>query len=180
MRQSRSTVILYSLIGTAVALGFFGHGVLGAKGEEKFGALVTGTYDKLLGGSMSTDTATSIVNVIGWIDIGLAAVFAALVIGAIRHKAFAYSPVAIGLFVWAAIWGFLTALSRFTAVLNGAEVWDVVERGPNYLAPAALVYLIYRIRKTEAQPPFATAAPSELAQMNGQQDKPEGVLAGIR
>jgi hypothetical protein len=94
---------------------------------------------KLLGGSMSTDTATSIVNVIGWVDIGLAAAFMALVIGAIRRKAFAYSPVAIGLFGWAATWGFLTALSRFTAVLNGAQVWDVVERGPNYLAPAALV-----------------------------------------
>src|SRR5215216_1318312 len=65
MRQSRSTVIIYSLIGTGVALGFFGHGVLGAKGEEKFVGLITGSYDKLLGGSMSTDTATTIVNVIG-------------------------------------------------------------------------------------------------------------------
>ena len=56
----------------------------------------------------------------------------------------------MGLFAWAAIWGFLTALSRFTAVLNGAQVWDVVERGPNYMAPAGLVYLIYRIRKDRA------------------------------
>ena len=178
MRQSRSTVILYSLIGTAVALGFLGHGVLGAKGNEKFVDLVTGSYDKVLGGSMSTDTATSIVNVIGWVDIGLAAAFVALVIGAIRRKAYAFSPVAIGLFVWAATWGLLTALSRFTAVLNGAEVWDVVERGPNYLAPAALVYLIYRVRKVDAEATVATATPSELAQVNGQHGKPERALAG--
>jgi hypothetical protein len=139
MRRTPSTNILYAILGSGVALAFLGHGILGAKGEEKFVGLVTGSYDKLLGGSMSTDTATSIVNVIGWVDIGLAAAFMALVIGAIRRKAFAYSPVAIGLFGWAATWGFLTALSRFTAVLNGAQVWDVVERGPNYLAPAALV-----------------------------------------
>src|ERR687897_2142653 len=180
MRRSRSITILYSILGSGFALAFLGHGILGAKGEAKFAALVTGTYDQLLGGSMSESTATTWVNVIGWLDIALAVVFVGLVIAAIGQKAIAYSPVAMGLFAWAAIWGFLTALSRFTAVLNGAEVWDVVERGPNYLAPAALVYLIYRIRKTEAQPPFATAAPSELAQMNGQQDKPEGALAGIR
>ena len=179
MRQSRSTVILYSLIGTAVALGFFGHGILGAKGEEKFVDLVTGSYDKLLGGSMSTDTATSIVNVIGWVDIALAAAFVVLVVGAIRRKAYAFSPVAIGLFVWAATWGFLTALSRFTAVLNGAEVWDVVERGPNYLAPAALVYLIYWIRKSEAEP-LEAAAPSGRAQVNGKHEKPERAIAGAR
>src|ERR687897_1953011 len=180
MRRSRSITILYSILGSGVALAFLGHGILGAKGQASFIELVTGTYDKVLGGSMSESTATTWVNVIGWLDIALAVVFVGLVIAAIAQKAIAYSPVAMGLFAWAAIWGFLTALSRFTAVLNGAEVWDVVERGPNYLAPAALVYLIYRIRKTEAQPPFATAAPSELAQMNGQHEKPEGALAGIR
>ena len=57
----------------------------------------------------------------------------------------AYSPIALGLFGWAIIWGFLTALSRYTAEdFAGIAIWDVVERGPNYLAPAALVYLIYR------------------------------------
>src|SRR5215216_3000403 len=173
MRRSRSTNILYAILGSGVALAFLGHGILGAKGEEKFVALVTGTYDKLLGGSISDSAATTIVNVIGWLDIALAVVFAGLVIAAITQKAIAYSPVAIGLFAWAAAWGFLTALSRFTAVLNGADVWDVVERGPNYMAPAALVYLIYRMRKTEAEPPFAASAPSELAQVNGQHEKPD-------
>ena len=45
------------------------------------------------------------------------------------------------------VWGFLTALSRFTAVMNGAEIWDVVERGPNFMLPAALVYMVYKVRQ---------------------------------
>jgi hypothetical protein len=141
---------LYGLLGAGVVLAFFGHGVLGAKGEEKFVGLVTGTYDKVLGGTMSTDTATSIVNVIGWIDIALAVVFLGLTVAAVMRKQIAYSPLAMYLFGWAVLWGFLTALSRFTAELNGKEIWDVVERGPNFLLPAALVYLIYRAHQTHA------------------------------
>src|SRR5215213_743324 len=167
MRRSRSTTILYSVLGSGVALAFLGHGIVGAKGEEKFVALVTGTYDKLLGGSMSDSAATTIVNVIGWLDIALAVVFAGLVIAAITQKAIAYSPVAIGLFAWAAAWGFLTALSRFTAVLNGAEVWDVVERGPNYTAPAGLAYLIYRVRKDRAVKLEAGHVIADTAPVNG-------------
>jgi hypothetical protein len=169
MSQSRSTTILYSILGSGVALAFLGHGILGAKGEEKFVGLVTGTYDKLLGGSMSAGTATTWVNVIGWLDIALAAVFAGLVVAAIMRKAVAYSPLAIGLFAWAAAWGFLTALSRFTAVLNGAEVWDVVERGPNYLLPAGIAYLIYRVRKDETTSrPAATF--DRVAATNGKRE----------
>src|SRR5215203_4098159 len=51
-------------------------------------------------GSMSDDTATTLVNVIGWLDIALAVVFAGLVVAAIARKAIAYSPLAIGLFAW--------------------------------------------------------------------------------
>jgi hypothetical protein len=178
MRRSRSTTILYSILGSGVALAFLGHGVLGAKGEEKFVALVTGTYDKLLGGSMSDSTATTIVNLIGWIDIALAVVFAGLVIAAIAQKAIAYSPLAMALFAWAAAWGFLTALSRFTAVLNGAEVWDVVERGPNYMAPAGLLYLIYRIRKDQAVKLPASETVAGVAIANGKRREPKRELAG--
>jgi hypothetical protein len=176
MRRTPSTNILYAILGSGVALAFLGHGILGAKGEEKFVALVTGNYDKLLGGSMSDSTATTWVNVIGWLDITLAIVFAGLVVAALTKKAIAYSPVAIGLFAWAATWGFLTALSRFTAILNGAEVWDVVERGPNYMLPAGLVYMIYRIRKDEATKAPAGETVAEVAIVNGGEPKRE--LAG--
>jgi hypothetical protein len=175
MRRSRSTTILYSILGSGVALAFLGHGILGAKGEEKFVALVTGTYDKLLGGSMSDATATTWVNVIGWLDIALAVVFAGLVVAAIARKAIAYSPFAIGLFAWAAAWGFMTALSRFTAVLDGAETWDVVERGPNYLLPAGLVYLLFRIRKDERAERSEIIAATPAA--NGRSEATERVLA---
>jgi hypothetical protein len=156
MQRTKSSVILYSLLGTGVSLGFLGHGIFGAKAKDSFLELLTGTYDNLLGGTMSKGTATTIVNVIGWVDIVLAIAFAGLVVAAITHKAIAYSTPAMVLFGWATLWGFLTALSRFTATLDGLETWDVVERGPNYFAPAGLVYLIYRIRKAEA-----AASPAE-------------------
>src|SRR5215213_603937 len=178
MRRSRSTTILYSVLGSGVALAFLGHGIVGAKGEEKFVALVTGTYDKLLGGSMSDSAATTFVNVIGWVDIALAVVFAGLVIAALTQKAIAYSPLAIGLFAWALAWGFLTALSRFTAVLNGAQVWDVVERGPNYMAPAGLVYLIYRIRKDAAAKLRASETVGGVPIANGTLPQPTRELTG--
>src|ERR687897_176675 len=175
MRRSRSITILYSILGSGVALAFLGHGILGAKGQASFVELVTGTYDKLLGGSMSESTATTWVNVIGWLDIVLAVVFAGLVIAAIAQKAIAYSPFAIGLFAWAAAWGFLTALSRFTAVLDGAETWDVVERGPNYLLPAGLVYLLYRIRQDETAERSEIIAATPAA--NGRSEATERALA---
>ena len=178
MRRTRSTDILYAILGSGVALAFLGHGVLGAKGEQKFVALVTGSYDQLLGGSMSDGTATTWVNVIGWLDIALAVVFVGLVAAALSKKAIAYSPVAIGLFAWAATWGFLTALSRFTAVLDGAEVWDVVERGPNYMLPAGIVYMIYRIRKNEVTKAPVIETDDDVAIVNGRERKRE--LAGKR
>ena len=175
MRRSRTTTILYAILGSGVALAFFGHGVLGAKGSEKFVALVTGNYDTVLGGTMSTGTATSLVNVIGWFDIVLALVFAGLVIAAIYGKAIAYSPLATGLFVWAASWGFLTALSRFTATLNGQDIWDFVERGPNYMLPAALAYGVYKIRTTK--PSETVPAPAFVA-TNGKSETVPRKLAG--
>jgi len=143
--MSKSTQkIVYAILAIGVGLAFLGHGILGIKGQETFVALVTANYDQVLGGTMSTDTATSWVNVIGIVDVVLAVAFFGLAFAAVREHRVAYSRLALGLFGWAIVWGFLTALSRFTAVMNGAEVWDVVERGPNYLLPAALVYLIYR------------------------------------
>jgi hypothetical protein len=137
---------VYAILGAAVGLGFLGHGILGTKTKESFVELVTGTYDNVLGGTMSVSTAETWVNIIGWLDIGLAVAFFGLAYAAFSGRDnIAYSPIALGLFGWAIIWGFLTALSRYTAEdFAGIAIWDVVERGPNYLAPAALVYLIYR------------------------------------
>lgn len=175
MRRTKSSFILYSILASGVALAFFGHGVLGAKAEPKFIDLLTGTYDKVLGGTMSHSTAVGFVNTIGYIDIALAIVFAGLAIAAIARRSIAFSAPAMYLFGWAAIWGFLTALSRFTAVMNGKEAWDVIERGPNYLLPAGVVYLVYRIRKAEQAEPIL-----ETPATNGNAGTPERVLAGTR
>lgn len=145
--ESRVTKILYGIFGTGVMLAFLGHGVLGAKGKESFIELVTGSYSEVLGGTMSASTAETYVNVIGWVDIALAAVILTLVYAAIREHPIAYSRVALGVFGWAAVWGFLTALSRFTAGFEGIAIWDVVERGPNYLLPAGIVYIVYKVRQ---------------------------------
>lgn len=139
------TRTLYGFLGAAVTLAFLGHGILGAKGKESFIELVTGSYDKVLGSTMSTNTAENWVNFIGWLDIGLAVAFLVLTISALRGRdSIAYSPFAMYLFGWAMVWGFLTALSRYTAGFEGIAIWDVVERGPNYLAPAAMVYIVHR------------------------------------
>lgn len=171
MIRSRATA-LYTIMGAGVALAFLGHGILGAKGQETFVALVTGTYDKVLGGTMSADTATTWVNVIGWIDITLAGAFVGLVVAAIRQHRIAYSPLAMGLFGWAMVWGFLTALSRFTAVVDGAETWNVVERGPNYLLPAAAVYLIYKTRQDRKVPEVARPEAEVPAETVGNSKRP--------
>lgn len=145
--MERSTIkTLYAILGIGLALTFLGHGILALKGFDTFVELVVDNYDKVLGASMSTDAATTIVNVIGVVDVVLAGAFIALVLAAWRDSPLAYSSLALGLFGWAVVWGFLTALSRFTAVMNGAEVWDVVERGPNFMLPAALIYLVYRVQ----------------------------------
>jgi len=139
------TKTLYGILGGGVSLAFLGHGVLGTKSKESFIELVTGSYDKVLGGTMSASTAQDWVNFIGWLDIGLAVAFLGLTVAALTGRnSIAYSPVAMYLFGWAMVWGFLTALSRYTAGLEGIAIWDVVERGPNYLAPAALVYIVHR------------------------------------
>jgi len=177
MQRSKPVTILYALLGSGVALAFFGHGILGARGEPKFIGLLTGTYDKLLGGTMSTGTADNIVNVIGGIDIAVAVVFAGLVIAAVSRKAIAYSPLALGLFGWAAFWGLVTALSRFTATLNGHDIWDVIERGPNFMLPAAVAYGIYKIRTSTTRDEIAPVAP---AASNGKAETPPPVLAGTR
>jgi hypothetical protein len=157
---TRSIKILYSIAGIGVALTFLGHGILGLKGYDKFVGLVTDNYDKVLGGTMSQDTATSLVNVIGTVDVVLAVAFLGLVFAALRGDSLAFSPLAMVLFGWAAAWGFLTALSRFTATMNGAEVWDVVERGANFMLPAALVYIIYSVRSEQAPARAETRADS--------------------
>jgi hypothetical protein len=165
MKVRISTV--YGILGFGVGLAFLGHGILGTKSKDTFIELVTGNYDNVLGGTMSVDTAESWVNLIGWLDITLAVMFFGLAFAALSgRKTIAYSPMALALFGWATIWGFLTALSRFTVGFEGITIWDVVERGPNYMAPAAVVYIVHRTMHAEAPAPEPSARPGTPVPMH--------------
>lgn len=98
------------------------------------------------------------VRTIGVVDIVLSIAMAAMLFGVVRGRgkfhALAYSPIAIGVYAWAVLWGFLTAASRMTAAgVFFPEVWDLVERAPNFMIPAALLYLVVSYRKTHPEAP---------------------------
>ncbi|MEI8411771.1 MULTISPECIES: hypothetical protein [unclassified Kribbella] len=143
--------VLYSLLSVGAIGAFLGHGMWAIDGKESFVKLFSGSFDHVLGVTVSTGTATNWVKGIGWFDLAVSAVMLAMLIGAIQGQGalyrLAYSPVAIAIYAWGALWGFATAASRVTAVGDFyPEVWDVVERAPNFMLTAALIYLVYQHR----------------------------------
>jgi len=119
--------------------------------NDKFPTLLSGSLDNVLGVSITQETAETWVQVIGFADLAVVAVMAVMLIGNILAKGplyeFAYSRTALAFYAWGALWGFVTAASRVTAAGEFyPEIWDVVERMPNFMLPAALVYLVYQHR----------------------------------
>ena len=153
-RRTLYTILSIGLIGT-----FLGHGAWAIGGNEKFIELLTGSLDHVLGLSVSATTAETIVRVIGAVDLVLATAMAALLAGALRgtgalHR-LAYSNTAVAIYVWAVLWGFVTAAARMTAA--GAvfpEIWDLVERAPNWMLPMALAYLVVATRRAHPEAPL--------------------------
>lgn len=150
MTRTREHKALYVILGIGTIFTFFGHGMWAIRGKESFIALFTGTFDNI-GIDVSAATGETWVKAIGWFDLGVAAVMAALVVGAILERGTlyraAYSNLAVVVFAWGVVWGFLTALSRVTSADEFyPEVWDWVERAPNWMLPAALVYVVLRHR----------------------------------
>jgi hypothetical protein len=149
MRRNR---VIYTLLSIGLIGGFLGHGMFAATlTNDKFPTLLSGTFDNLFGVTMSQGTAEAWVRGIGFVDLGIVAVLALMLIGNVIAKGalyeFAYSKFAIVLLAWGVVWGFLTAGSRVTAAGQlWPEMWDVVERTPNFLLPAAMAYLVYQHR----------------------------------
>ena len=142
---------IYTLLSIGAIGAFFGHGMWAVDGKDTFVELFRGTFDNVLGVTVSTETATNWVQAIGWFDIAIAALLVVMLIGNIMATGalyeFAYGKVAMVVYAWAILWGFLTAAARVTAVADFyPEVWDVVERAPNFMLPAALLYLVYQHR----------------------------------
>jgi len=159
MRRNR---FVYTLLSIGAIGAFFGHGMWAIDGKDSFVKLFTGSFDNVLGITVATDTATTWVKGIGWFDIAVSVVLLAMLIGNIQAKGklyeLAYSPVALVIYGWGALWGFATAASRVTAAGEFLpEFWDLVERAPNFMLPAALVYLVYQHRLDHA----ATTATAE-------------------
>lgn len=96
---------------------FFGHGMVAINGNNTWVELL-----KTIG--FSTSSATSLLPVIGYLDI----VIAVLVL---------FLPLKIVL-IWAVIWAFSTALAR---PFSGYPIWAFVERFGNWAVPLALLLL---------------------------------------
>lgn len=102
--------------------------------------MAAGTLDNLFGVEVSTDTATTWVQAIGWFEIAVAAVMVLMLIGNFRAKGalheFAYGRTALAIYAWAGLWGSVTAASRLTAAGElYPEIWDLVERARTSCSP---------------------------------------------
>ncbi len=102
----------------AVAGEFIGHGVLALQGKT---AWVNWIMELL---AVTEPMAQQLLFLIGVFDI-IVAVIVLL------------KPIRVVL-LWAAIWGFWTALLR---PIVGESVWDFIERWANWGAPLALIFL---------------------------------------
>ena|SRR3989344_2427415 len=105
------------LLRVGVAGEFLGHGVLAINGKEDWINWIVQLA------SVDASTAGSLLTAIGILDVAVAAIVL------VRPM----SPVLL----WAAFWGFFTALIR---PMIGAPIWDFIERFANWAAPLALFY----------------------------------------
>lgn len=108
----------------AIAGEFIGHGVLALQGKAAWIAWIS------MFTGFQPERATQLLFLIGLSDLIVAVI---VIVKPLR-----------GVLLWAAIWGFWTALIR---PLVGESVWDFVERSANWGAPLALL-LLYGWPKT--------------------------------
>jgi len=101
-----------------VAGEFLGHGVFALQGKAQW----IGWISQMTGADASQ--AAGLLTLVGLMDL--------LVVAAVLFRPF---PAVL---LWAAFWGFWTALVR---PLVGEPVWDFVERWANWAAPLALLML---------------------------------------
>ena len=102
-----------------VAGEFFGHGMFALGGKAAW----IGWIEQLLG--VQTETAVTLLTLVGLLDI-LVAIIVLL------------KPIKAAL-LWAAVWGFWTALVR---PIVGESFWDFIERFANWAAPLALLIML--------------------------------------
>ncbi len=116
MNQSK---IVEWILRVSIAGEFLGHGVFAIQGKQQW----IGWIGQMTGAS--SDLSAKFLFWVGVFDI----IVALIVL---------FKPVR-ALLLWAAIWGFWTALVR---PLVGEPIWDFIERWANWGAPLALLILI--------------------------------------
>lgn len=140
------------LTGIGMVGSYLGHGAFAAQGKDGFLKLLQGSFKNTFGVVVDPATADSVVRSIGWLDIGVSALYALAVIGLIFGSGalyrFAVSRVMVGLYSVGIVWGFLTAASR-PASTSWVDwnIWDLVERAPNFVLPLIGVYLLLELRR---------------------------------
>jgi hypothetical protein len=102
-----------------VAGEFIGHGVFALQGKKEWLAWFP-TF-----GIAAPEPALTLMWLIGVLDIALAVLIL-------------IKPIRI-VVLWMAFWGLWTALVR---TIVGEPIWDFVERGANWAAPLALLFLL--------------------------------------
>lgn len=102
----------------AVAGEFIGHGVFALQGKKAW----IGWFSAF--GISDVNLATQLLFLVGLLDITVALIVL-------------IKPISVVL-LWAAVWGFWTALMR---PLVGEPIWDFIERWANWGAPLALLIL---------------------------------------
>jgi hypothetical protein len=145
----------YLLLAVGVFLGFFGHGAWAAfENFEKFRGLLSDSLNNVFGTSTTIEDGgiVAAVYAIGWVDILFSLGVLLLGIGVYKgHGAltrFASSRIVMAAYMGAIFWGFTTAAARMTAAGEFyPEVWDLVERGPNFMLPAALLFLTFTLHR---------------------------------
>ncbi|HET8671098.1 MAG TPA: hypothetical protein VFM05_10860, partial [Candidatus Saccharimonadales bacterium] len=121
--------------------------------NPKFLELLSGSLKNVLGVDIDKATATSWVQFIGVVDIVLSVVLLAAAVGLFVSNGWlrrlATSNVLLAIYSWGVFWGFMTAASRVTAAGTFyPEIWDLVERAPNFTLPLIGFLVVYRLRKS--------------------------------
>lgn len=117
----KNNKIIELILRIAVFGEFLGHGIFALQGRESWIEWFS------VFGVSNAGLAAQLLFLIGLTDIAVALIILLKPIRAVL--------------LWAAFWGFWTALVR---PLVGESIWDFVERSANWGAPLALYYLIGR------------------------------------
>lgn len=119
MQPYRHASIAEWVLRIAVAGEFVGHGVFALQGKKDW----VGWIGQLTG--VESGTAAGLLFLVGLMDLAVAAIVLVKPIRAVL--------------LWAAFWGFWTALVR---PMVGLPVWDFIERWANWGAPLALLLMV--------------------------------------